>query len=165
MGQDNGGKIMETCFECKSKDIEYSDRLGEIICNSCGLVLVQQLLEETMFSLNHEITGSELGSMIKPADAKKYGRRGFTLFRAQKFGQAQSIYYVRMVRLSNAYLTKYSVGPDIRKRITKYYKTFISNQKVATISMEIRAAGLTYFILKELNIPVSPADHAKLAGV
>ena len=27
------------------------------------------------------------------------------------------------------------------------------------------AAGLTYFILKELNIPVSPQNHARLAGV
>jgi len=156
---------METCFECKSNDIEYEERLGEIVCNTCGLVLVHQLLEETTYSLDHEITGSELGSRIKSTDVAKYGRKGYTLFRAQKFGQTQSVYYVRMVRLSNALLSKYSIRPDIRKRITKYYKTFISKQKVATISMEIRAAGLTYFILKELNIPVSPNDHARLAGV
>tara|TARA_R110002050_G_scaffold75215_2_gene161344 strand:+ start:18562 stop:19425 length:864 start_codon:yes stop_codon:yes gene_type:complete len=156
---------MEICFECESKDIEYSDRLGEIVCNACGLVLVQQLLEETTYSLDHEITGSELGSTIKSSDAAKYGRKGFTLFRAQKYGQPNSIYYVRMVRLSNVYLTKYSISPDIRKRITKYYKSFVAKQKVATISMEIRAAGLTYFILKELNLAVSPQEHAKLAGV
>lgn len=156
---------MERCFECNSNDLDYSERLGEIVCGSCGLVLVQQLLEETTFSLDHEITGTELGSTIKSSDASKYGRRGFSLFRAQKFGQQNSIYYVRMVRLSNAILSNYSVRPGIRKRITKYYKTFISKQKVATISMEIRAAGLTYFILKELNVPVSPQDHARLAGV
>ncbi len=156
---------MEKCFECKSDNLDYSERLGEIVCGSCGLVLVQQLLEETTFSLDHEITGPDLGSTIKSSDAAKYGRKGFTLFRAQKFGQHNSIYYVRMVRLSNALLSKYSVRPDIRKRITKYYKTFIAKQKVATISMEIRAAGLTYFILKELNIPVSPQNHARLAGV
>jgi len=156
---------METCFECKSNDIEYEERLGEIVCNTCGLVLIHQLVEETTYSLNHEITGPELGSRIKSADVAKYGRRGFSLYRAQKFGQTQSVYYVRMVRLSNALLSKYSVRPDIRKRITKYYKTFLSKQKIATISMEIRAAGLTYFILKELNISVSPNDHARLAGV
>tara|TARA_R100000781_G_scaffold9994_1_gene9684 strand:+ start:4149 stop:5012 length:864 start_codon:yes stop_codon:yes gene_type:complete len=156
---------MEKCFECNSNDLDYSERLGEIVCGSCGLVLIQQLLEETTFSLNHEITGIELGSTIKSSDASKYGRKGFSLYRAQKFGQPNSVYYVRMVRLSNALLSKYSVRPDIRKRITKYYKTFLSKQKIATISMEIRAAGITYFILKELNIPVSPQEHAKLAGV
>ena len=41
---------MEKCFECKSDDLDYSERLGEIVCGSCGLVLVQQLLEETTFS-------------------------------------------------------------------------------------------------------------------
>ena len=36
------------CDECGSRDSSFDERMGERICNECGLVMVQEVFEETV---------------------------------------------------------------------------------------------------------------------
>ena len=160
--------MIEQCIECNSKNIEFSEAIGEMTCGDCGLVLMDKLIEEKTFSLDHETAKTGLGNTTNwtYSDISKFRRGSNTsIFRAKRYYENQSVSYVRFMRLANAYLSNYSISPDIRKRVPKYYSTITQKNRMTTVPMEVRAAGLTYFILKELNIAVIPQDHAKHTGV
>ena len=41
-------KMVKECWECKSTSVTYDEVMGETICDDCGLVLIQNALEETV---------------------------------------------------------------------------------------------------------------------
>ena len=47
----NIGLIMMICDECGCSENAFDETLGERVCVQCGLVLVQELFEETFFRL------------------------------------------------------------------------------------------------------------------
>ena len=48
--------MIEQCIECNSKNIEFSEAIGEMTCGDCGLVLMDKLIEEKTFSFEPELT-------------------------------------------------------------------------------------------------------------
>lgn len=165
------------CKECGSTSNEYNDSRGETSCKGCGLILMHNALEETvnlghLWNTESGVTDGwtghvnrsfDLGSQINIKDLNsKKARR---LYRIQLFNQKNSASDRNLYRLSNMFLSYYNVSAPLRNRVKTYYKILQKKNSMRGISIEIRAASLTYYILKEVGIATTIKRHEKITKV
>ena len=53
-----------TCKECGCLSSSFDERLGETVCDSCGLVEISHFIEDTVSNWKADNTGRLLGSQI-----------------------------------------------------------------------------------------------------
>lgn len=158
------------CWECKSTSVTYDERLGETVCDDCGLVLIQNALEETVSILLEEKKTSNymgrtnssfnLGSMISINDLSD--KKARVLYNTQRWNQTETPSHKKMLKLSNMALSYYNISYEIKQRVPRYYKILQEKHGLRGVSIEVRAASLTYYIVKEIGVATTIKRHAKI---
>ena len=165
-----------SCQLCKSIDLFFDDRLGEMVCNECGAVNVVAPFEETIANIeeyrnknNSNMTdvrkGSRghLGSWIKPQDTKN------------KFDRTLRLNHIRTTlnktkdnpefdRLVAMYMSNYALDRerwDLIERAKREHRIAVSERTIRGFSTSLKAAGITYYVLKEAGVLTSLRTHAK----
>lgn len=161
------------CIECKCNSSTFDVRLGERACDDCGLVCLTNPFEETVSwterrGKGREIahnrdTGGHLGSYIMSSDVKN--RRDYTLRKDNIRTSPITSTDRHMYALSYNILWKYSMKAGLRERVPVYYQALQKNRILSGLNLETRAAGLTYFILKEAKVNISLKQHAIISLV
>lgn len=145
------------CDECGSSENQYCERMGEIVCKGCGLVLVTEMFEETTHSLDrtgtdiHSAEKGELGSIIKGKGSWKYNRYGIN--------NATSNHIQRGLNHCNMVLGSMGItSPQIKSRIHTLYSSLATKGVFGRSPYEARATALVYYALKENGTPHSFND-------
>jgi transcription initiation factor TFIIIB Brf1 subunit/transcription initiation factor TFIIB len=146
-----------TCKECGCLTSSFDERLGETVCDSCGLVEISHFIEDTVANWKVDNTGRQLGSQIL-----KFGNLRKTNVR---HNNSINMSDRRMSVLSATTLSQYSVSKDTLERVRTYYRAIKSEYVLKGHSIEERSAGLTYFILRELGIATSLRKHQTITDV
>ncbi len=146
-----------TCKECGCLTSSFDERLGETVCDSCGLVEISHFIEDTVSNWKADKTGRQLGSQIL-----QFGKLRNTNVR---YNNSINISDRRMAILSATTLSHYSVNKDTLDRVSTYYRTIKNEYVLKGHSIEERSAGLTYFILRELKVATSLRKHQSITDV
>ena len=126
---------MNKCSECSGNEFSFDERLGETICDSCGLVIMTNPFEETKRILFDDL-GQRLTSSQKQAKT-----------------------------LINMFLSEYEISKRQREVCINMYMRLDNLRLLQGYSIERRAAGITYYFIKDLEIVCSLKQHVKLTDV
>ena len=135
------------CDECGSKKNEFNETLGEICCSECGLVIVTELFEETVHSLNsqgelsHSAEKIGLGSVITGKGSYKFNRYGKTNVLPKKI--LDGIYHCNMV------LSDVAPQMNLKDRVEELYILFMNKGLFGKTTYEARATAVVYYSLLE----------------
>tara|TARA_R100000152_G_C6780475_1_gene213286 strand:- start:2006 stop:2908 length:903 start_codon:yes stop_codon:yes gene_type:complete len=156
------------CAECKCDSFTFDDRLGENVCDECGLVHVVRPFEETVTprTRNGDFTYEntrELGSIILETKSNLKLNQMFRMKNHNTWAKKESDTDIRTMRLCMMILSHYSMKN--REHVNSYLRSLNSERVFRGISVENRAAALTYYILKEAGITVSLAKHSEISMV
>ena len=153
------------CFECLSRNLVNDHNKGEIYCGDCGLVLADEMLEEshhgkeTAGDLNSARTHDTvkesytLGSVVGTRnidgsfDRSRTGRRLRMYDKRNKQSAAErnelrGILAVRMLA-SNLEMTE-----DVKEQAAFMYKQIYKENWLRGISIDVRAAAIIFWICK-----------------
>ena len=159
-----------SCKECGENEYQYDERLGEQVCSSCGLVLILNPFEETtrIISLDDDDQrpanlgkNGQLGSYIIKQEARRMNKPAF--HREHMRAKPETETDKSMKVLLTMYLSYYNVGWDIKTIAWNYYKAM--EHLYRGYSVEKRAAGITFYVLKEQGIVCHISAHSKLTKV
>ena len=141
------------CDECNSRENYYDERLGEKVCSSCGLVLIQGMFEETTHILDskgeviHNADNNNLGSVITGQGASKYNRFQNPITPRHI---TNGLIYCNMV-LSNV-----SHSQEVKERVERVYHELYSSLKGFTrYTYENRATAIVFYVLREMGTPAT----------
>lgn len=162
---------MNKCSECSGNEFSFDERLGETVCDSCGLVILTNPFEETKRVLfddlgqsNIQPDNGKLGSYIWSTDSTTSSRRhNFRVNQIRGAGLTSS--QKKAKSLINMYLSEYQISKRQRENCISMYMRLDNLRLLMGYSIERRAAGITYFFLKDLEIVCSLKQHAKLTDV
>lgn len=144
-----------TCEECKSTNISFDERLGEMVCDECGLVIVTEMFEETVLPLDkigntiHSPDRGRLGSIVNGKIGKiasHHVRNGY------------STHINKGLSFCKILLANFNSSKSIRDRCEEVYLTLYRKNIINRSSYEDRACAIVYYCLLENNTPVKYAD-------
>ncbi len=145
------------CPECKSNNNSYDERLGETVCEDCGLVLVSGLFEETVHILDktgnsiHSADKGHLGSIITGKGSFKFNK-----LNDNKSHITAGITYCNMV------LSSVSSSLVIKERVEEIYRElYLKLKGFKKYSYENRATAIVYYALKENGTPAELKEVCK----
>lgn len=143
------GLIGMKCEECGCLENYFDEVLGERVCSDCGLVLVTEIFEQTVLSMDSEgqftrnPDKGELGSII--AGNSKLQR---THSRLKNNTHQRALAHCMMV------LSNFSTSDELKERVRKVYidmYSFLPAFKKYTY--ENRATAVVFYVLKEAGRP------------
>jgi len=126
------------CPDCKSRNNQYDERMGERVCSDCGLVIVTEPFEQTISSFGIE------GNLIRTKDVG-LGTTTDGIPRHIKKG------------ISFCQMALSSIAPQInlKDRVSKLYVDLHNKGVFHSRSLEDRASAVVFYALKENNTPYS----------
>ena len=141
------------CDECGSKDNYFDEIQGERICNECGLVLVQEMFEETVHlldtggNLQHSADKGKLGSVITGKGSYKFN----------KFGKNSVIPQSIQNGLVHCNMVLANVAPNLKlnERVEKLYMDLNNKGIFGRSQFEARATAVVFYALRENGTPYS----------
>ena len=170
---------MIKCPICLSRKNEYNEKIGETCCTDCGLVLTSIAFEETSFVKNDDkiiLTSEEKGRSYVTDD----GNLGSRIKGSGKLAKTQlfqSSSYKGKVLASDRHFTvlvknilyQYNIptlgkANSILEECESFKKTLREKKLLTGYSTELRAASITYLLLRNKNI-TNLNRHAKICGV
>ncbi|MBM3233097.1 hypothetical protein FJZ18_02945 [Candidatus Pacearchaeota archaeon] len=166
---------VKRCPECGSVDLTYDDQRGEIICNECGLIIEEKMVD----------TGQDLGGQFDKADKKGRGGAPMSLQKFDKglttnVGEISDIYRLeagqtrkflrlkkwqervstsieRNLRLAMAELRRVAsflnLPSVVRDEASRVYNFVLQRGLVRGRSMESVIAACIYAACRSYNIP------------
>jgi len=142
---------MNKCEECGSTDSSFDEEMGERVCDSCGLVLITEMFEETVHILDSkgEVARSPdkgyLGSIITGEGSYKFNRlkRSVVPTNIQ-----QALLHCNMV------LANFSPSPSLKERVEKIYMEAYRKGVFGKTPFEDRATAVVFYALKERGTPL-----------
>jgi transcription initiation factor TFIIB len=166
---------IKRCPECGSTDLTYDDQRGEIICNECGLIIEEKMVD----------TGQDLGGQFDKADKKGRGGAPMSLQKFDKglttnVGEISDIYRLeagqtrkflrlkkwqervstsieRNLRLAMAELRRVAsflnLPSVVREESSRVYNFVLQRGLVRGRSMESVIAACIYAACRSYNIP------------
>ncbi len=166
---------VKRCPECGSTDLTYDDQRGEIICNECGLIVEEKMVD----------TGQDLGGQFDKADKKGRGGAPMSLQKFDKglttnVGEISDIYRLeagqtrkflrlkkwqervstsieRNLRLAMAELRRVAsflnLPSVVREEASRVYNFVLQRGLVRGRSMESVIAACIYAACRSYNIP------------
>ncbi len=143
--------ILMKCNECGATKNYFDERMGERICNDCGLVLVQEIFEQNVHILN------KTGDVVHSADNGKLGSviSGKGSFKFNKFGKNSVTPKNVQNGLMHCNMTLAAIAPQMNlgERVEKIYLELYTAKKMANYSYEERGAAIVHYALKENGTP------------
>jgi len=166
---------VKRCPECNSVDLTYDDQKGEIICNECGLIVEEKMVD----------TGQDMGGQFDKADKKGRGGAPMSLQKFDKglttnVGEISDIYRLeagqtrkflrlkkwqervstsieRNLRLAMAELRRVAsflnLPSVVRDEASRVYNFVLQRGLVRGRSMESVIAACIYAACRSYNIP------------
>ncbi|MEK6825596.1 MAG: TFIIB-type zinc ribbon-containing protein [Nanoarchaeota archaeon] len=166
---------VKRCPECGSVDLTYDDQRGEIICNECGLIIEEKMVD----------TGQDIGGQFDKADKKGRGGAPMSLQKFDKglttnVGEISDIYRLeagqtrkflrlkkwqervstsieRNLRLAMAELRRVAsflnLPSVVRDEASRVYNFVLQRGLVRGRSMESVIAACIYAACRSYNIP------------
>lgn len=166
---------VKTCPECGSVDLTYDDQKGEIICNECGLIIEEKMVD----------TGQDLGGQFDKAEKKGRGGapismqkfdKGLTtnvgeisdiyrleagqtrkFLRLKKWQERVSTSIERNLRLAMSELRRVAsfltLPSVVRDEASRVYNYVLQRGLVRGRSMESVIAACIYAACRSYNIP------------
>ena len=157
------------CEECASRNVVNDTQKGEIYCGDCGLVMLDELMEESISTrerpgdpesdLSHESLrpgfklGSQVGRFTKEGsfDRSKKGRiLRTTAKRLTKNSQEKNT--EKALMLCNMLVAEFSHTRVLKDRVAWIYQRLQQVDLLRGSSLEVRAAAIVYYTFKELGI-------------
>ena len=166
------------CDECGSRNLENDTTKGEIFCKDCGLVLIDELMEER--SSVRENPGDPTSPM-----AREKNREGFALgshvgnrnldgsLDRSRQGQILRRTSMRMTRTSqeknqmkgivmcNMLISEFTSSTNMKSEVAWVYKRLMSEDIMRGASLEVRAAAIVYYVFKDGGINVTIPEIIK----
>lgn len=178
---------VKRCPECESVDLTYDDYKGEIICNECGLIVEEKMVD----------TGQDVGGQFDKADKKGRGGapmsmqkfdKGLTtnvgeisdiykleagqtrkFLRLKKWQERVSTSIERNLRLAMAELRRVasflSLPSVVRDEASRVYNYVLQRGLVRGRSMESVIAACIYAACRSYNIPRTLDEIANASDV
>lgn len=156
------------CAECECTSFTFDDRLGESVCDECGLVNIVRPFEETIKGINFDGTvvrekTKVLGSVIMETKSNLNLNQMYRMKKHNQWASRDSETDIRTVRLCMMIMSHYSYkNGDL---IRSFLRSLNNEQVFRGISVEHRAASLTYYILKDAGITVNLTRHSNISMV
>lgn len=134
------------CDECGSNDSVFDERMGEHVCNVCGLVIVTEMFEETVRLVDD-------GKVIKEADKGYLGSfiTGDNSYKFTRWGKG-SVYSESIQKaLISCNMVLAGVAPqmNLKDRVEELYLKFLNKGIFGSTSHEARATAVVYYALLE----------------
>ena len=178
---------VKRCPECQSVDLTYDDHKGEIICNECGLIIEEKMVD----------TGQDVGGQFDKTDKKGRGGAPMSLQKFDKglttnVGEISDIYKLeagqtrkflrlkkwqervstsieRNLRLAMAELRRVasflSLPSVVRDEASRVYNYVLQRGLVRGRSMESVIAACIYAACRSYNIPRTLDEIANASDV
>ncbi len=178
---------VKRCPECGSVNLTYDDQKGEIICNECGLIIEEKMVD----------TGQDLGGQFDKADKKGRGGAPMSLQKFDKglttnVGEISDIYRLeagqtrkflrlkkwqervstsieRNLRLAMAELRRVAsflnLPSVVRDEASRVYNFVLQRGLVRGRSMESVIAACIYAACRSYNIPRTLDEIASASDV
>jgi len=178
---------VKRCPECGSVDLTYDDQKGEIICNECGLIVEEKMVD----------TGQDMGGQFDKADKKGRGGAPISLQKFDKglttnVGEISDIYKLeagqtrkflrlkkwqervstsieRNLRLAMSELRRVasflSLPSVVRDEASRVYNFVLQRGLVRGRSMESVIAACIYAACRSYNIPRTLDEIANASDV
>jgi transcription initiation factor TFIIB len=178
---------VKRCPECKSVDLTYDDQKGEIICNECGLIVEEKMVD----------TGQDVGGQFDKSDKKGRGGAPISLQKFDKglttnVGEISDIYKLeagqtrkflrlkkwqervstsieRNLRLAMAELRRVAsflnLPSVVRDEASRVYNFVLQRGLVRGRSMESVIAACIYAACRSYNIPRTLDEIAAASDV
>lgn len=144
--------IMSTmkCMECQSNKFNMDSRLGEMVCNDCGLVLVTEPFEQSSYSYDGE--GNRIREAWKITETNVIGMKSW--------GRKDRALHTG-ITMCKILLSTLNSAPSLKNRIEELYLILYRKHVFTTSVLEDRAAALVYYVLKEANLPYTLKEVCK----
>ena len=155
------------CSECNSITTTFDERMGETICDDCGLILSVDIFEETVMLKHGERHSdrsrnfSQLGSIISFSDVNS--RRDSSNF-VQNLRTTYSDSENNLMLSAGIYLSYYN-GKKLLPEILKRFRIMKEEHLVRGLPIDNIAAGIVYYTLKDKGMPVSLKDFSKKSKI
>lgn len=127
--------IIMVCPECKSENKHFNERLGESVCDECGLVIVTEPFEQTVLLVQdgHVIHSIDNGVVGTTNDIPRHIKKG--------------------IHFCNMALNAIAPQLNLKDRVAKVYVDAHNKNLLTSKSLEDRASAVVYYVLKENNTP------------
>src|SRR3989338_2531804 len=147
---------VKRCPECGSVDLTYDDHKGEIICNECGLIIEEKMVD----------TGQDMGGQFDKSDKKGRGGAPMSLQKFDKglttnVGEISDIYKLEAGQ-TRSFLSLPSV---VRDEASRVYNYVLQRGLVRGRSMESVIAACIYAACRSYNIPRTLDEIANASDV
>lgn len=129
------------CVECGKNNFSFDEYLGESVCNECGLVMVTQPFEQEIRLYD------ENGNPIRSVD-KLVGSKA-----VNKYDRVMSSHVLRGLTLSKMCMASITQSRSLMDRLENAYMSCFRGGVFGVSSYEGRATALTYYLLRERNLP------------
>jgi transcription initiation factor TFIIB len=166
------------CKECSGNKFTFDDLLGERVCDSCGLVIVEEIFEKTQtrFYTNHR-SGINYGDTHTKETDNKTGGLGSHIGTVSnriesKLKRTAKRYtktsYDRTVETGIRYcmfvISEYPISHRIKEQVSKNYVNLLRNHHLRGWTYEERAGAIAFYTLKDNSIRTSIKEIAKYSG-
>ncbi len=135
--------MTKKCLECKSNNFSIDVRMGELVCDDCGLVLVTEPFEQSSYSFN--ANGERIRESWKTPN---------TTVSMRSWGKTDKAIHTG-IAMCKILLSSLSESKVLRERIESLYRTLYHKHVFTSSTLEDRSAALVYFLLREQNLPYS----------
>jgi len=175
----------KSCPECKSDKLSVDHKRGEIVCNSCGIVMDENMLDQGQewreFSdgqderrsgapssyAKHDMgTGTEVGTSSEVYGLSVKDRRKY--LRLRKWHNRSSTSLERNLKYALADLKRISsllnIPPTIEEEAARIYRMAVEKGLVRGRSMECVVVGAIYIASRQFNLPRSLNEVCQLTN-
>ena len=124
------------CFECLSHSNYFDDRLGELVCSDCGLVLVVEPFETRVnFSLDSK--NRVYSNKTTSTDLMESNKA-----------------ILKGLRMCGVYLGKFGF-PSLNERVSEVYHELFQKRIMTKETIEVKSVAVVAYVLFENRTPVT----------
>ena len=175
----------KTCPECKSAKLSVDHKRGEVVCNSCGFVMDENMMDQGQewreFSdgqderrsgapssyAKHDMgTGTEVGTSSEVYGLSVKERRKY--LRLRKWHNRSSTSLERNLKYALADLKRISsllnIPPKIEEEAARIYRMAVEKGLVRGRSMECVVVGAIYIASRQFKLPRSLNEVCQLTN-
>ncbi len=166
---------IKKCPDCESINLYYDEQTGEVICNDCGLVVEEKVVDTTQETIGNTDSGEKKGRGGAPLNIQKFDK-GLTtnvgeISDIYKLGASETRKYLRLkkwqervttsiernLRLAMADLRRVAsylnLPSVVRDEAARVYNYVLQRGLVRGRSMESVIAACIYSACRSYNIP------------
>ena len=143
------------CPECNNDNKKFDERMGELVCQDCGLVLVTEPFEQTVSALNHNQTDWNHSAETKLGGLGTAYTRGInsTANVSKDLWKGIPTHILKGVHFCNMALNAVAPQMELHDRVAKLYVECNNKALFTSHALEDRASAVVFYALKENNTP------------